>query len=191
MRLLALALLAVPALVSAQPIDPLPVIYLPGGAFEEGCSAQWSTRSAIRAYSAPTAVSNAIRTVDAERRIDANDFSESLTAVLQTGLVRARQSVTFEAYDVRTERTSSIQLAAGDELEVFGSAGEGAVYVSHGGRVAIGFVPGMYGGDGEVELLREPVTELWVRLIEHGPDRPASWVNVSQAGVAERETICF
>jgi hypothetical protein len=30
-----------------------------------------------------------------------------------------------------------------------------------------------------------------VRLVEHAADRPASWVNTAQAGMAPREEFCL
>ena len=186
MRPLAL-FLALAGLALAQ--DPLPVTFLPGGAGAEGCYQQWSTRSAVRAYSAPTRLSAHLRTVDADRRIDANDYSESLTAVLQPGLVRARQPLAIEGYRLGTESSETVQLSLNDELQILGGAGEGSLYFAFGPAVYAGFVPGYYGEE-EVEVVRQPVTELWVRLVEHGPDRPAAWVNTAQAGMAERETFC-
>ena len=187
MRRLACCLALVPALAFAQ--DPLPVTFLPGGAGQDGCYAQWSTRSAVRAYSAPTPQSEPIRTVDADRRIDANDYSESLTAVLQPGLVRAQRPVTIEAYRTGAESAETVRLSLNDELQILGNAGEGTQYFAFGTAVYAGLVPGYSGGDG-VEVVRRPVTELWVRLTERGPDRPAAWVNTAQAGMAEREAFC-
>lgn len=190
MRLSALLalLLAGPAL--AQPASPLPVTFLPGGAGAEGCYAQWSTRSAVRAYSAPTPVSEALRTIDAERRIDANDYSESLTAVLEPGLVRAREAVQLQGARLGAERTETIRLSPGDELQILARGPEESVYFAFGTGVYAGFVPGLYGGP-QVEVVRQPVTELWVRLIEHDAERPAAWVNTDQAGVAPREAYCL
>lgn len=189
MRALALLLFASVA-ASAQAVpDPLPVVYLPGGAGAEGCYAQWSTVAAVQAHSAPTPQSRAIRTIDAQRRVDANDYSESLTAVLRPGLVRVREPLAFEAVRAGTAATEGVRLGAGDEVEVLGTAGEGAHYFTVGTTVYLGFIPGYYGG-GEVEVVRPPIVELWVRLIEHGGDRPAAWLNTAQAGMVEREAFC-
>jgi len=189
MRRLVLALVFAPVLALAQPADPFPVTFLPGGASAEGCSAQWATTSAIHAYSAPTTASRHLRTIDANRRIDGNDYSESLTAVLRPGLVRARQPVTFQGIRSGSLRMEPIRLAMNDELEILGSAGEESLYFSFGSSVYTGIVPGYYGGDG-VEVVRRPVVEVWVRLIEHGPDRPASWINTAEAGMVPRDAVC-
>lgn len=191
MRRVVFALLLFPALARAQaPVDPLPVTYLPGGAGAEGCSEQWSTRSAVRAYSAPTAQSTHLRTVDAQRRVDANDYSESLTAVLQPGLARARRPLTVEAVRLGTGAVETIRLALNDELQILALGPEESVSFAFGPGVYAGLVPGVYGGDG-VEVVRQPVTELWVRLVSYGEDRPASWLNTAQAGMVAREPFCL
>ncbi len=189
MRALAL-FLAVPAVALAQaPADPLPVTMLPGGAGVEGCYAQWATRSAVRAFSAPTDQSRHTRTVDAERRVDANDYSESLTAVLRPGRARARGPLQFDAYRLGTRRTETVRLSMNDELEILALGPEESVTFAFGSGVYVGTVAGVYGGDG-VDVVRRPVTELWVRLVEHGEDRPAAWLNTAQAGMVEREPFC-
>jgi hypothetical protein len=189
-RNVVLVALVFPLAALAQSPGPLPVTFLPGGAGAEGCYDQWSTRSAVTAYSAPTTVSEAIRTIDAERRIDANDYSESLTAVLEPGLVRAREALQVEGVRLGTGRSESIRLSRGDELSLLARGPEESVYFAFGTGVYAGFVPGLYGG-GPVEVVREPVTEVWVRLVEHAADRPASWVNTAQAGMAPREEFCL
>lgn len=190
MRALLLALFALPAAVAAQPaLDPLPVTFLPGGAGSEGCYAQWSTRSAVHAYSAPTVASRRLRTVDGQRRVDANDYSESLTAVLQPGLVRATRLVEVRGARLGSPRDRTLQLGAGDELEILAEGPEEAVYFTLDGAVYNGFVSGYYGGGG-LEVVRRPVTELWVRLVDYGEGRPASWLNTAQAGMAVREPFC-
>ncbi|WP_420457293.1 hypothetical protein [Rubrivirga sp.] len=188
-RRLVLALVLFPALAVAQS-SPLPASFLPGGAADEGCYAQWSTRSAVRAYSAPTPMSTPLRTVDAERRIDANDYSESLTAVLAPGLARVRRPITAEASRLGARAPERLLLSPGDEVAVLAPGGEGSVVFSVRGETYVGYVPGYDDGGGQVEVIRQPVTELWVRLVEHGPDRPAAWVNTAQAGMAPREPFC-
>lgn len=190
MRLALAALLLAPLAASGQATPgPFPVTFLPGGAGAEGCYAQWSTVAAVSARSAPTEQSRVIRTIDAQRRVDANDYSESLTAVLRPGLVRAREALAFEVVRLGTDRSETVRLGAGDEVEVLGGAGEGAHYFRVGPTAYAGFIPGYYGG-GEVEVVRPPIVELWVRLVEHGPERPAAWLNTAQAGLAEREAFC-
>ncbi len=183
-------LLVLPTVALAQaPTDPVPVTFLPGGADVEGCYAQWATNAAVRAFSAPTSVSRHTRTIDAQRRVDANDYSEALMAVLRSGLARARRPLQIDAYRLGTERTETVRLALNDELEILAFAPEESVYFAFGNGVYTGVVPGVTGGDG-VEMVREPITELWVRLIEHGEERPAAWLNTAQAGMIAREPFC-
>ena len=190
MRLLALFLLLPAAALAQGAVEPLPIVFLPGGAGAEGCFAQWATRSAVRAYSAPTEASQHLRTVDAERRVDANDYSESLTAVLRPGLVRVRGPLQFSARRLGTDRNETVRLGTGAEVEVLAPGPEESVYFAFANGVYAGALPGYYGG-AELEVVRRPVTELWVRLVEHGPERPASWLNTAQAGMVPREPFCL
>lgn len=188
MRLLLPLLLLATAAASGQ--APLPVTFVPGGASDENCHSQWTTTSAVRAYSAPTEQSEHVRTVEAERRIDANDYSESLTAVLEPGLVRVRQPITAEASPWGGRSMERLLLSPGDEVTVLAPGAEGSVTFGVRGQTYSGFLPGYSGGD-EVEVVREPVTELWVRLVAYSDDRPAAWVNTAQAGMAPREPFCL
>lgn len=172
------ALLAVPAAAQA-PLEPLPVTFLPGGATSGGCRAQWQTRAAVRAYSAPTDVSAAIRTIDGMRRVDANDYSESLTAVLEPGRVRLRSAVTISA--TPGSGAAGLRLAAGDELRVLATA-DGFTTFVYGGRVYEARL-------GDVETLQAPVSEVWVRLLTR-EDRPAAWLNTAQAGIVAGDPVC-
>lgn len=189
----ALALLASAA--SAQVvIDPVPVVYLPGGATLEDCRRQWQTNAPVRAYTAPTFVSAAVRIIDANRRVDANDYTESITAVLQPGRVRARAPLSIQAVRLGEGVTEVIDFGRGEEFEVLGIEGEGVGYFSHRGAVFAGEIPGYSirtGQDDEVDVVRDAVRETWVFLISHGPDRPTSWLNVSQAGMVERPESCL
>lgn len=191
MRLVStLVLLLAAAPAGAQALDPLPVTFVPGGASVDGCYAQWSTRAAVRAFAAPTEVSTPIRTIDAERRVDANDYSESLTAVLRTGRARARGPVDLDAVRVSTGASERVRLVRGDEVDLLGAADNGAFYVGVGPAVYTVRLRGAFVADGPLEVVQEPVTELWVRLIEHGEGRPTSWLNTAQAGLARREPFC-
>lgn len=180
-------LLAAVAAVSvhAQPrIEPLPVTFLPGGASSEGCRSQWQTASPVTAFSAPTEASRALRTIDASRRVDANDYTESLTAVLQTGRVRATRAATMRAVRMDRGETASVAFTAGQELTWLGSAGEESVYLVADGVVYAGVLP-----EG-VERVAAPAVELWVRLVAHGDGRPEAWLNTAQAGMVAREASC-
>lgn len=189
--LLALALFSVSATAQVV-IDPIPVVYLPGGANVEDCRRQWQTNAAVQAYTAPTFVSSAVRTIDANRRVDANDYTESITAVLQAGRVRAQAPLSINALRLGGG-VETIDFGSGEEFEILGIEGEGIGYFSHRGAVYAGEIPGYSirtGGSDEVEVVRDAVREMWVFLISHGPDRPRSWLNVSQAGMVERAEAC-
>ena len=174
-------------------IDPIPVVYLPGGASAEECRRQWQTDAAVRAYTAPSFVSTAVRTIDANRRVDANDYTESITAVLQAGRVRTRSALSIRAVRLGEGSVETIDFGTGEEFEILGIEGEGIGYFSHRGAVYAGEIPGYSvrtGAVDEVEVIRDAVRETWVFLISYGADRPASWLNTSQAGMVERPESC-
>ncbi len=184
MRLAVVLAFAV-ASVHAQPrVEPLPVTFLPGGAAVEGCRSQWQTSAPVTAYSAPTEASRALRTIDANRRVDANDYTESLTVVLEPGRVRATRAATMPAVRMDRGETSSVTFAAGQELPWLGSAGEASVYLVSGGVVYAGALPA------GVERAAAPAVEVWVRLVAHGDGRPEAWLNTAQAGMVAREADC-
>ena len=190
MRLLLVAAVLAAWPVAAQTrIEPLPVTYLPGGAATGACRMQWQTSGTVTAHSAPTELSRPLRTIDAMRRVDANDYSESLTAVLQPGRVRATRALTLDAVRLdRSERTS-IPVGAGDEVVVLGAAGDGSAYFTIAGVAFAGALPGYTGGAG-LEVVEAPVAEVWVRLVSHDPARPEAWLNTAQAGMVLRERAC-
>ena len=126
-------LLAAPAAAPhAQALEPVAVTYLAGGAVSGACRAQWQTSAAVRARSAPTDIALATRTIDAARRVDGNDYSESLTAVLEPGRVRLRAAVVVPP--APGSGVPALRLAAGDELRVL-AASEGYTTFVYGGRV--------------------------------------------------------
>lgn len=191
LRLLALAaVLAVP--VAAQAPDPTPVVYLPGGASVEECRMQWQTTAAVRARTAPVAFAKVIRTIDGNRRVDANDYTEAVRVVLQPGVLRARRPIVLRAFG-RGE-SERIELDAGETLDVLDTIGEGAAEFVWRGAVYQGELPGfsVQTSDpaSELEVVRAPFVELWVRLVEHDEERPAAWLNTGQAGVIERTSDC-
>ena len=176
--LLAAALSALPAVAQAPP-EPLAATYLAGGATAGGCRAQWQTSAALRAHSAPTDVSAAIRTVDAARRVDANDYSEAVTAVLEAGRVRLRTAATIPG--APGSGSAGLRLAAGEELRVLATA-DGFTTFVYGGRVYEARLEG-------AETLQAPVVEVWVRLLPR-EDRPAAWLNTAQAGIVPWDPVC-
>ena len=189
-----LVLLAAPA--AAQTVlDPTPVVHLPGGANVEECRRQWQTSAAVRARTAPLAIAAASRTIDGARRVDANDYTEAVRAVLVPGEVRARRATVLRAAPVYPlGETVRIELGAGETLSVLARTAEGTAEFLWQGRVHQGELPGFSLSTGtpatELETVREPFVETWVRLVEHDAERPAAWLNTSQAGVVERESFC-
>ena len=172
-------LLAAAAPQAQAPLEPVAVTYLPGGAVDGACRAQWQTSAAVRARSAPTDVALATRTIEAARRVDANDYSESLTAVLEPGRVRLRAPVVVPS--APGSATPALRLAAGDELRVL-AASDGYTTFVYGGRVYEARL-------GDPETLQAPVTEVWVLLVPR-EDRPAAWLNTAQAGVVAWTPAC-
>ena len=173
LRLLAL-LAAVPSVSAQAPLEPLPATLLPGGAETAGCRAQWQTTAAIEARTAPTAVSTGARTIEARRRVDANDYSESLTAVLQPGRVRLTAPV-------RVGGVPALDLVAGEEIRVLAQSG-GFWTFAYGGRLYRDRLDG-------AAVVQEPVTETWVFLVPRDA-RPAAWLNTAQAGVIPWDADC-
>lgn len=177
-------LVALPVAAQTR-LEPLPVTFLPGGATVDACRRQWQTNGAVTAHSAPTELSRPLRTIDALRRVDANDYSESLSAVLQPGLSRAMRAVTVDAVRLDRGQRTPIPVGAGDDLLVLGPAAGGEVYFTIAGVAYAGALPA-----GAVETVERPVVELWVRLVSHDPTRPEAWLNTAQAGMVERERAC-
>lgn len=171
-------LLAGPARAQAPP-EPLAATYLAGGATAGGCRAQWQTVAAVRAHSAPTDVSAAIRTIDALRRVDANDYSEAVTAVLESGRVRLRAATTVP--EAPGSGSAGLRLAAGEEVRMLYTA-DGFTTFVYGGRVYEARL-------GDAETLQAPVVEVWVRLLAR-EDRPAAWLNTAQAGIVPWDPVC-
>lgn len=165
--------LALPAAAQA-PIEPPPVTFLPGGATSGACRAQWQTTATVQARSAPTDASAATRAIDGRRRVDANDYSESVTAVLQAGRVRL-------AGPVRVGGVPPLELARGEEIRVLAQSGGFWTFV-YGGRVYRDRLDG-------AEVLQAPVTETWVFLVPRD-DRAAAWLNTAQAGVIPWDAAC-
>lgn len=168
-----LAVVARPAAAQAPP-EPLPATFLAGGATAGGCRAQWQTVAAVSARSAPTDAAAMTRTVDALRRVDANDYSEALTAVLEPGRLRLRAAISVGT-------SPALRLSAGDELRVL-AVRDGLTTFAYGGRLYEERL-------GDVETLQEPVAEVWVFLLPRD-DRPAAWLNTAQAGVIRWDPVC-
>lgn len=165
-------------------VDPLPVTVVPGGAEADGCRRQWQTSNAVPARSAPTDASRVLRTIDAMRRVDGNDYTEALTVVLQPGRLHAPQAATLRAVHLERGTTVSLPVAAGQEIVWLGSAGRTDAHMLVDGVVYAATLPA------GVERIALPAVEVWVRLVAHGEGRPEAWLNTAQAGMIEREPAC-
>lgn len=164
-----------------QALDPIAVTFLPGGAESLDCRLQWQTRAPVVARSAPTDLADAIRGIDAMRRVDANDYTEALTAVLEPG--RARAAAPFVVED-------AAPLSGGSSVALRIGAGETISFLTEGRPQTFVYLGRTYRGtlDG-LEVVSRPVAELWVRLVPR-EDRPAAWLNTAQAGIVPWDPSC-
>lgn len=169
------------------------VFSVPGGTGDDGCQANYQTSQSILAYSEPSDASDHIRTVDANRRIDWNDRSESLTVVVRPAIFRATQSVSMSGAPQSGGGATTLNLSAGDRIEVLAYAGEGDSYFRQNGNVYVGYAPGIgdviTGLNDVFELESEAIFEVWVRLIGHG-GKPEAWVKINQPGITAYGSHC-
>lgn len=167
---------------------------------EGGCSHRWRTTRAVPAYAQPNTSSRRVRTVEADRRIEPSDRTESVRVLRAYGRVRTRRAFTLQAITAGRQAgqylTTTLTLPAGAVLQTMWYAGgEGSDFRYRGVE---------YRGDvlserwmvreypeyaRDFEALSYPAVENWVRLAARG-DRPAAWLNVDQRGVAEMEDQC-
>lgn len=177
---------------SAQP-QHAGIFSVPGGTGDDGCQANYRTTQSVVAYSEPSSMSDHIRTVDANRRVDWNDRSEALTVVIQPAIFRATERVTLHGVSENASSPATIHISEGNRVEVLAYAGEGDSYFRVNGDVFVGYAPGIgdvtTGLNDSFELETEPIVEVWVRLIDHG-GKPRAWVNVSQPGVEPYSSYC-
>lgn len=170
------------------------------GDSEGSCAYRWYTTAAMPAYAEPNTSSRRVRTVEAGRRIDPNDRSQSLRVLRAYGRVRTRRAFTLQTYTAGRRAGEYVQAAltlpAGAVLETMWFAGgEGSDFRYRGVE---------YRGDvlSERWMVREypeyardfqalayPVVENWVRLVARS-GQPAGWVRVSGAGVSQSESTC-
>ena len=162
--------------------NPSPVTFVPGGASDDGCYHQWVTTSAVRAYSAPSDQSQHVRTVEADRRIDANDYSEALTAVAEPGVIRALRDLVADGVELGSGQGRSVPVAQGQEIALLSSGSANASFFAVDGVVYQGYIPGFENSTGNVEVARYPEAQVWVRLIDRGSGKPAAWVDTGGAG---------
>ena len=167
---------------------------------EGGCFSRWRTTARVPAYAEPNTSSRRVRTVEANRRIDPNDRTESLRVLRSYGRARTRRAFTLQAITAGRQAgqylTTTLTLPAGAVLETMWYAGsEGSDFryrgVEYRGDVlSERWMLSEYPELGrDFEVLSYPVVENWVRLAARG-DRAAGWVNVSGSGVTEAGEVC-
>ena len=191
MRLpLLLSLLALVDAASAQPRVPDGGAVIEGGDSVEGCVWRYLTTARLDGRATPTTSGRVIRTVEPNRRIDANDRSSSWTVVRRPGRLRAARALTLSGVQrfgtqstirrgAEPSGSVTLRVPAGGTVEYLMDTGEGYGYFRYGGSVYHG--DGLY--DGSWTTLSEPVTELWLRLVARDR-RPAAWVEVSRGARA-------
>jgi len=142
------------------------------------------TTRPLPGHAAPDAASPVVRTVDAGRLIEANDWSEALTVVPAPNVAEALRDTTLrhlrrhEGVDFLAEADTGavvpeLAVRRGDRLEYLTSI-EGYALFRHGGA--------LYGGDypfyGVFRHEREwGGDDVWFRLTPK-PGRPAAWVRL-------------
>ena len=124
--LVALAFLSASA--SAQVvIDSVPVVYLPGGATVEDCRRQWQTDAAVFAHTAPTFVSEAVRTIDAPSWIATVDAMGATPApmawaevysALQLGAIDGAEAQLTGAFGIKLHEVST-NVAFTNHIQLF------------------------------------------------------------------------
>lgn len=199
--LLSLGLLALGASATAQPRhDGLASWPNVAGDGEGGCYARWRTTAPVPAYAEPRSSSRRVRTVEADRRIDPNDRSESLRVLRTYGRARTRRAFSLQAITAARRPgeylTTTLTLPAGAVLETMWYAGSEGSDLRYRGVEYRGDVPAErwvweaypdFRRDFRVD--RYPVVENWVRLVARG-DRPAAWLNVGRRGVVALADDC-
>lgn len=195
MRALLLLLLA-SALAPRADAQVYSAIYLPFSGADEGCRNEFRTTSAVNAHSAATEQSATIRVVLANRLVEWNDYDEVLTAVLEPGLARARRAAEVRLVPARLSsqaaQARTLRVPEGSAVTVLAYAGGGEALIVEGGQMFSARLPGVFTGASATDafvLERAPVTETWLRLVPR-EDRPAAWLNASQAGVVQTGVRC-
>ncbi len=170
------ALVALAPLATAQPRHDGVYAY-PWGV----CGSIYVTSRAVQAYAEPRAVGAPIRQVDAGRRVEPNDVTETLTVVLSPGVSITRQA--FEPGE------AGFTIPRGTRVELFGEAGDGAQIFRVGGTMHTAYA-GLPSDAASVTadtrrlytIESFPRVEVWVRLRAR-PGKPAAWLNTSQPGI--------
>lgn len=189
---IALVVAAVATSVSAQPRHSGVFAYT--GA---ECSSEYTTTQAVQAYAEPRAASRALRTVEAQRRIDANDYTEDLFVVTRPGIAVARRDVSLVdwGYHNSSRRTSGpLRIPRGTRVELLGGGFEAYGIFRFGGTTYSGLgVPTMEwmaedSDPRDFTVESWPTVEHWVRLSARS-GRPAAWLNASQPGVRFRRFV--
>lgn len=167
---------------------------------EGGCNYRWRTTARVPAYAEPDASSRRVRTVEADRRIDPNDRTESLRVLRSYGRARTRRPFTLQAITAGRRAneylTTTLTLPAGAEVETMWYGGsEGSDFRYQGVEYRADVPAERWQWDEEpgyrrdFEPVRYPAVENWVRLVAR-EGRPAAWVDVTGRGVVRAGSVC-
>jgi hypothetical protein len=144
------------------------------------------TTRPVPGYAEPDASGPVVRTVDAGRRIEGNDWDHGLTVVETPSVFVARRDVVYtqlesfgdvrylvwdaeEAFPTR----DTLRIAEGDTVEVM-TWEEGYVYFRYGGVL---YGSGASTSDADFRRVRDGDEAWWLHLAPK-PGRPAAWVRV-------------
>ena len=114
--LLGAALLLLVPLASAQRLSHDGVFALRGLSFSEGCMMAYRTTNPVNAHAQPSATSPVIRTVDANRRIDLNDFNDGLTSTSHTAVRRVTRTMALRKVAQPEDVARQVVVLASDRL---------------------------------------------------------------------------
>lgn len=138
----------------------------------------------IAGHAEPRASSRRVRTVDAGRRIEGNDWNESLTVTVRAGLHRALRTTPLTALvhhgRVRFldgaddgEEVGAVVVGRGQTVEILSGGGEGRAMVRVDGVVYLSDGGELWGD--AFEEVRQITEQVWLRLTPK-PGRPAAWI---------------
>lgn len=144
------------------------------------------TRRAIAGRAQPSGRGPVVRTVEAGRRIEGNDFDHAIEVVRRAGVAVARRTFTLpDATDLGRIRylppNSSFQnihaltVARGARIERLGGNGEGGEFVRYRGVVY--FIDGGLSDD-DVHTRSQPEVVVYLHLVARA-GKPAAWIEAS------------
>lgn len=142
------------------------------------------TRRALAGRAHPSSSGRIVRTVEANRRIEGNDFDDALEVVRRAGVAVVLRAHTLRnAVDLgpvrllsraaSLDRTTDLTLRERERIELLGGNGEGGEFLRVRGRVY--FVEGAE--EAALRRLTEPEIATYLHLVAR-PGKPAAWVEV-------------